>query len=43
VEVGPVNVRVAALADIIASKEWADRPEDREALDELRRLRDGDG
>lgn len=43
VEVGPVNVRVAALADIIASKEWADRPKDREALDELRRLRDGDG
>lgn len=36
-----VTVHVAALADIIASKEWADRPKDREALDELRGLRDG--
>jgi len=40
VEVGTVTVRVAALADIIASKEWADRAKDREALAELRRLRD---
>ncbi|MGH3370903.1 MAG: hypothetical protein ACRDPR_12980 [Nocardioidaceae bacterium] len=40
VEVGTVTVHVAALADIIASKEWANRPKDREALDELRRLRD---
>lgn len=40
VEVGRVTVHVAALDDIIASKEWADRPKDREALDELRRLRD---
>lgn len=33
-----VAVHVAALDDIIASKEWADRPKDREALPELRRL-----
>jgi hypothetical protein len=32
---------MAALDDIIASKEWADRPKDREALPELRALRDG--
>jgi hypothetical protein len=31
-------VRAAALADIIASKEWANRPKDREALPELHRL-----
>ena len=29
-------VRAANLADIVASKEWADRPKDREALAELR-------
>lgn len=33
-----VTICVAALDDIIASKEWADRPKDREALAELRRL-----
>jgi len=33
-----VLVQVAALDDIIASKEWADRPKDREALAELRDL-----
>jgi hypothetical protein len=33
-----VTVRVAGLADIIASKTWADRPKDREALPELRDL-----
>ena len=33
-------VRVAGLDDIIASKEWANRPKDREALPELRELRD---
>lgn len=33
-----ITVRVAALNDIIASKEWADRPKDHEALTELRRL-----
>lgn len=32
-------LRVAALDDVIASKEWADRPKDRAALDELRALR----
>ncbi|MFV0309070.1 MAG: nucleotidyl transferase AbiEii/AbiGii toxin family protein [Desertimonas sp.] len=31
-------VRVANLDDIIASKIWADRPKDRDALPELRRL-----
>ena len=35
-----VQVRVAGLAAIIASKEWAARPKDHEALDELYRLRD---
>lgn len=40
VEVGDVTVMVAGLDDIIASKEWADRPKDREALVELRELRD---
>lgn len=38
-----VTVLVAALDDIIASKEWADRPKDHEALPELRRLRDETG
>lgn len=33
-----VVVTLASLDDIIASKEFADRPKDREALDELRRL-----
>jgi predicted nucleotidyltransferase len=36
-----VELRTAALDDIIASKEWADRPKDREALPELQALRDG--
>lgn len=35
-----VVVQVAAIEDIIASKEWADRPKDHDALPELRRLRD---
>lgn len=34
-----IIVRAAALDDVIASKEWADRPKDRAALDELRALR----
>ncbi len=34
-----VAVRLASLDDIIASKEWADRPKDHEALDELRDIR----
>jgi hypothetical protein len=38
VRVGGVVVWVASLADIIESKEWADRPKDREALPELREL-----
>jgi hypothetical protein len=38
VDFGGVPVRVAALDDIIASKEWANRPKDRAALDELHRL-----
>lgn len=33
-----IALRVAALEDVIASKEWADRPKDRAALDELRAL-----
>lgn len=32
--------RAASLDDIVASKEWADRPKDRDALPELRRLLD---
>ena len=34
-----IVVRVAALDDVIASKEWANRPKDRDALPELRSLR----
>jgi hypothetical protein len=33
-------LRVAVLEDVIASKQWADRPKDREALAELHQLRD---
>ncbi len=33
-------VPVAALDDVIASKQWADRPKDRDSLPELLRLRD---
>jgi hypothetical protein len=40
VEIGGLVVMVAGLDDIIASKEWADRPKDRDALVELRELRD---
>jgi hypothetical protein len=40
IEVGEHTILVAALDDIIRSKEVADRPPDREALPELRRLRD---
>lgn len=39
VTVGEVTIRVASLDDIIASKEFADRPKDREALPELQALR----
>lgn len=38
-EYAGVAVRVAGLGDIIASKEWANRPKDREALPELYDLR----
>ena len=41
VRVGDVVVSVASLEDIVASKEFADRPKDREALAELRRLIEG--
>lgn len=34
-----IILRVAALDDVIASKEWANRPKDRAALPELRSLR----
>lgn len=36
---GRIMVHIAALDDIIASKQWANRPKDREALPELRALR----
>jgi len=39
VRFGNRSVRVASLIDIIESKEWADRPKDREALVELRTIR----
>jgi hypothetical protein len=35
-----ISILVASLADIIRSKEIADRPKDREALRELRALHD---
>ncbi len=35
-----VTIRVAGLEDIIASKEWANRPKDRDALSELYAIRD---
>jgi len=35
-----IVLRVASLDDIIASKEWSNRPKDREALPELRSLRE---
>lgn len=39
-EIGSTVVRLIRLEDLISSKETADRPKDREALPELRRLRD---
>jgi hypothetical protein len=35
-----ISIRVAGIADIVASKEWADRPKDHEALPELYQLRE---
>ena len=35
---GGVAIRVAALDDIVASKQWANRPKDRRALPELEAL-----
>ena len=40
VALGELEIPIAALGDIILSKEIADRPADRDALPELRRLRD---
>lgn len=40
IALGELRIAVASLDDIIRSKEIADRPTDREALPELRRLRD---
>jgi hypothetical protein len=37
------TVHVAALDDVIAAKEYANRPKDREALAELRAIRDAQG
>jgi hypothetical protein len=42
VERAGLVLRVAGLAEIIASKEWANRPKDREALLELRHLATGE-
>lgn len=40
VELGGVTVRLAALEDVISSKEWADRPKDHDALPELHAMYD---
>jgi len=40
IAIGELEIPIAALEDIIRSKEIADRPADRETLPELRRLRD---
>ena len=40
--IGDVAVRVAGLDDIIASKQFANRDKDRDALPELESLRDSD-
>lgn len=42
VTVGEITVRVAALHDIVESKQFAGRPKDLEALPELRELLEGD-
>jgi hypothetical protein len=38
VEATGVTIVAASMQDIIASKEWANRPKDQDALEELRRL-----
>jgi hypothetical protein len=38
--IGRHTVMVAGLDDVIASKEWANRPKDHDALPELRQLRE---
>ncbi|MFM1917567.1 MAG: hypothetical protein RJB01_1082 [Actinomycetota bacterium] len=40
INVGGLTVRIAALGDIVASKQYADRPKDRDALPELVELLD---
>jgi hypothetical protein len=40
IAIGELEIPIAALEDIIRSKEIADRPADRAALPELRRLRE---
>lgn len=37
-KIGSEQVQLVALDDLIASKEWANRPKDRQVLDELRAL-----
>jgi hypothetical protein len=41
VEAPGVTITAASIEDVIASKEWANRPKDRDALQELRQLRAG--
>lgn len=43
ISVGGLTVRLAALGDIVASKQYADRPKDRDALPELLALLDALG
>jgi hypothetical protein len=40
VDVGGSTVTVASIDDVIASKQWANRPKDRDALPELIAIRD---
>ncbi len=39
ISVGELSIQVADLDDVIASKEWANRPKDHDALPELRAIR----
>jgi hypothetical protein len=38
-EIGDERVHVVSLEDLLASKEWANRPKDREVIHELRAAR----